>query len=408
MQYDRPVRPSASLLGEYIVRILRFDGTCQFFLDHFLLGGSYMNLRCLLLVSLAFTVLMTAGSRGQDTADKPFPVPEGAPLIENTRGLISRIAFGSCGNQNKSQPILKHVIEQKPEVFCYLGDNIYGDSRTLAVLRAKYLKLAEKSEFQALRSAMPLIATWDDHDYGENDSGKEYVLREESKRLFLEFFREPEGTQRRKRPGIYTSYVFAGNERRVQIILLDTRTFRDQLAKNPRFGREKSWKNDYHPDPNPEKTLLGKAQWEWLEAELKQPADVRVIASSIQFAHEYNGYESWTNLPAEQAKLLDVLRRTKANGVVFISGDVHWGELSILNSDGLYPLYDITSSGLTETWPSIEPNRNRLGDAVRENNFGLIEIDWEQKDPALSLQLIDVKGTVRVKKVVKLSELQSK
>lgn len=134
--------PWVSLLGEYIVHILRFDGTCQFFLDHFLLGGSYMNLRGLLLVLLAFTMLISSKSSGQDAADKPFPVPEAAPLIEHTRGLISRIAFGSCGNQNKSQPILKQVIDRKPDLFCYLGDNIYGDSRTLAVLRAKYLKLA--------------------------------------------------------------------------------------------------------------------------------------------------------------------------------------------------------------------------------------------------------------------------
>ena len=242
-----------------------------------------MNLRDLQLVSLAFTLLITSVSSGQDVAERPFPVPDGAPIIEKTTGLISRIAFGSCGNQNKSQPILKQVIDRKPDLFCYLGDNIYGDSRSLAVLRAKYLKLAEKPEFQALRAAMPLIATWDDHDYGENDAGKEYVLREESKRLFLEFIREPEGSERRKRPGIYTSYAFAGHGRRVQIILLDTRSFRDSLAKNPRLGGDKSWKNDYHPDPNPEKTLLGKAQWEWLEAELKQPADVRVIASSIKW-----------------------------------------------------------------------------------------------------------------------------
>lgn len=161
---------------------------------------------------------------------------------------------------DKPQPNLKHIIERKPDLFCYLGDNIYGDSRSLAVLRAKYMKLAEKLEFQALRAVTPLIATWDDHDYGENDAGKEYVLREDSKRLFLEFFREPAGTERWKRPGIYTSYVFAGQRRRVQIILLDTRSFRDPLAKNPRQGGEKSWKNDYHPDPNPGKTMLGKEQ----------------------------------------------------------------------------------------------------------------------------------------------------
>jgi alkaline phosphatase D len=367
-----------------------------------------MKTRRAALVSLYLIFVIVAAIHGQEASDEPFPVPKGAPLIEETRGLISRIAFGSCGNQSKPQPILKHVIERKPDLFCYLGDNIYGDSRSLAVLRAKYLKLAEKPEFQALRAAIPLIATWDDHDYGENDAGKDYVLREESKRLFLEFFREPAGTERWKRPGIYTSYVFAGQGRRVQIILLDTRSFRDPLAKNPRQGGEKSWKNDYHPDPNPGKTMLGKEQWEWLEAKLKQPADVRVIASSIQFAHEYNGYESWTNLPGEQEKMLDLLRRTKASGAVFISGDVHWGELSVLHADGLYPLHDVTSSGLTETWPTIEPNPNRFGEPVRENNFGMIEIDWRKKDPVLSLQLIDVAGTVRVKKEVRLSELQLK
>ena len=366
------------------------------------------NRICCKVTALALCVTFVSILSAEDSSDRPFPVPEGAPLVEQTKGLISRIAFGSCGSQNKPQPILKQVIERKPDLFCYLGDNIYGDSRTLAVLRAKYMKLAEKPEFQALRAAMPLIATWDDHDYGENDSGKEYVLREESKELFLEFFREPEGSARRKRAGIYTSYVFAGEKRRVQIIVLDTRSFRDPLARNPLLGREKGWKNDYHPDSNPEKTLLGKDQWEWLETEFKQPADVRIIASSIQVAHEYNGYESWTNLPAEQAKMLELLRRTKANGVVFISGDVHWGELSILKAEGLYPLLDVTSSGLTETWPTIEPNRNRFGESVRENNFGLIEIDWKPADPVLSLQLIDVKGTVRVKKEVKVSELKVK
>jgi alkaline phosphatase D len=74
----------------------------------------------------------------------------------------------------------------------------------------------------------------------------------------------------------------------------------------------------------------------------------------------------------------------------------------------MYPLYDVTSSGLTETWPSIEPSKYRVGEAVRENNFGLIEIDWKPADPVITLELNDVQGTTRVKKEVKLSELQLK
>lgn len=360
-----------------------------------------------LLILLVLVALFPASLLAQDP-DRPFPFPSGAPLIEQKAGLVSRICFGSCGNQNKPMPILAKVIARKPDLFCYLGDNIYGDSRNLAVLRAKYMKLAEKPEFQALRSAMPLIATWDDHDYGENDAGKEYILREDSKKLFLEFFHEPEGTERRRHAGIYTSYTFTADGHTVRIIVLDTRSFRDPLAKNPFLGGEKGWKNDYHPDPNPAKTILGADQWKWLAGELKQPADVRIIASSIQFGHEYNGYESWTNLPLEQKKFVDLIRSTKAGGVVFISGDVHWGELSKYTPADMYPLYDVTSSGLTETWPSIEPSKYRVGDAVRENNFGLIEIDWKPADPVITLELNDVQGMTRVKKEVKLSELQLK
>ncbi len=142
-----------------------------------------MKLRGLQATVLTLVIVFSASGSGEEAAVMPFPVRKDAPLVEDKQDLISRIAFGSCGNQNKAQPILKHVIARKPDLFCYLGDNIYGDSRTLAVLRARYMKLAEKPEFQALRAAMPLIATWDDHDYGENDSGKEYILRDESKRL---------------------------------------------------------------------------------------------------------------------------------------------------------------------------------------------------------------------------------
>lgn len=128
--------------------------------------------------------------------------------------------------------------------------------------------------------------------------------------------------------------------------------------------------------------------------------------SSIQFAHQHNGYESWTNLPGELMRMVSLIRDTGAGGVVFISGDVHWGEVSRLPVPGSYPLYDVTSSGLTETWPTIEENRNRVGDPVRENNVGMIAIDWSAPDPELHLQIIDVSGALRVSHRVRLGELQ--
>ena len=315
--------------------------------------------------------------------------------------LPSRIAFGSCSDQEKPQPILRDIVARAPDVFIYLGDNIYGDTEDMSELRRKYGELAAKPEFQALRAAVPTLAVWDDHDYGANDAGLEYPMKEASKAIFMDFWQVPQDSPRRKHPGIYHSHTFSKNGRTLQFILLDTRTFRSPLAAN----LVSSWKNDYHPDTNPNKTLLGDIQWQWLAAELSKPADIRVIASSIQFGHQHNGWESWTNLPHELMKMLSTIRRTKANGVVFISGDVHWGEISVLEVEDLYPIHDITSSGLTQDWDSVEPNQNRHGPVVRENNFGLIEIDWAASDPIVQMSLTDITGATRVLKRIPLSAL---
>jgi alkaline phosphatase D len=310
----------------------------------------------------------------------------------DSSALPLRIAFGSCSEEDKPQPILNLVVARQPDLFIYLGDNIYGDSRSMDTIRAKYGRLAAKAEFQRLRAATTVLATWDDHDYGWNDMGRHFPYKTESKQIFLDFWGEPRGTERRQREGIYTSYVFEQDGKRLQVIMLDTRTFRDNLVRSDDIAPHK---NDYQPNPDPDSTILGNAQWQWLEAQLRTPADLRIIASSIQFSHEYNGWESWTNVPNERQRMIDMIRATGAEGIMFVSGDVHWGEISRQDVPGLYALWDVTSSGITETWPSVEPNRNRVGEVVRENNFGEIEVDWTAPEPRVTLRLYDVTGTLR-------------
>jgi alkaline phosphatase D len=314
---------------------------------------------------------------------------------------VDLIAFGSCAHQNKRQPILEEVVKLQPDLFNYLGDNIYGDTRDMEHLREKYAKLAGKDEFQALCAAMPVLATWDDHDYWENDAGRHYPFQKESKEIFLDFWKEPANSERRRHPDIYHAHLLGPPEQRVQVILLDTRTFRDDLYK----ASGKSWKNDYMPNPSPDSTFLGKKQWKWLHRQLRDPARLRIIASSNQFSHAYNGWESWTNVPRERERMLNLIRDTKAEGVVFISGDVHWGELSRLDAEGLYPIYDLTSSGITQTWPRVEENENRVGEAVSENNVGLIRIDWSLADPAVVFELRNKQGEVVLRRAVRLGEL---
>lgn len=314
----------------------------------------------------------------------------------------TRIAFGSCVHQGNPKPVLELAAASKPDLFVFLGDNIYADTTDMAVMQAKYDTLAGSTEFQALRAAAPLIATWDDHDYGANDAGKEYPKKAESKGLFLDFWEEPQGSPRRTREGLYTSYLYDEPGGTVQIILLDLRWFRDPLDLNTDPSK---YKNDYQPTADAARTMMGDAQWTWLADELKKPADVRIIGSSTQFGHEYNGYESWTNMPHERQKMVDLIQQVGAEAVVFISGDVHWAELSKLDTPG-YPLYDLTSSGITEEWPLIETNVNRVGMPVPENNYGYVEVTWGEKDSMISLGIVDVKGVTRIQHDVSTSELR--
>jgi alkaline phosphatase D len=321
--------------------------------------------------------------------------------------VVSRIAFGSCGHQDHEQPVLNTIVAKNPDLFIYLGDNIYGDTEDMEVLKAKYAKLGSKKEFQNLRANVPTLSVWDDHDYGWNDAGKEYEFKNRSKDVFLQFWNVSANSPRREHAGIYGSHFFSDQKHTVQVILLDTRTFRDPLKRNPSpIPAGSRLKNQYQPDPAPEKTLLGEVQWKWLSEELKKPADLRIICSSIQFGHEYNGYESWTNLPTQQQKMFETIRNAKANGVVFVSGDVHWGEISKREFEGLYSIYDVTASGLTMDWHKTEPNKFRVGDVWPKNHFGLIEIDWTADDPSVTMQIIDVVGDVKVTHSISLSDLQ--
>src|SRR5262245_16802130 len=96
---------------------------------------------------------------------------------------LTRIAFGSCAQQNRPQPIWEAVVTSNPDLFLFIGDTVYGDTKDMAVLRACYDKLAAMPGYQKLKKTCPILATWDDHDYGWNDAGADYPKRVESQQI---------------------------------------------------------------------------------------------------------------------------------------------------------------------------------------------------------------------------------
>lgn len=342
------------------------------------------------------TLLLVAGCTTEELDPLVvFDLPDdgAAPVA-----LPSRIAFGSCSDPALPLDLLDVATGLEPDVFVWLGDNVYADTVNPAVMRKRYQELADAEAFIRLRRQAQLIATWDDHDYGQNDAGRDYPMRAASREIFLEFWEEPADSARHGRPGIYTSYRYQDAGNTLQVIVLDTRFNRDGLALNDGSG-----KNDYVPNQDPTRTLLGEPQWAWLERQLGEPADLRILASSIQLGHSYNGYESWTLFPHELDRLTTLIRDTQAEGVFVISGDVHWGEVSRLDIPGGYAITDVTSSGINQDWPFIESNDHRIAGPVADHNVGLLTIDWDNR--SLRATLHDASSASRVEITVALEAL---
>lgn len=332
--------------------------------------------------------------------------------------LLTRIAFGSCAKQDKAQPIWDAVLAARPDLFIFLGDNIYADTRDPAVMAAKYAALAAKPGFQKLKATTPLMAIWDDHDYGENDAGADYPMKAESRRQFCDFWGEAATSPRRTRDGIYTAAIFGPAGRRVQVILPDLRWNRTAIQKLDLAGTDyeawakaKAEKGAQVPGPyarNPDlaATMLGEPQWRWLEEELARPADLRIFASSLQVLADFAGWESWPNYANDHQRLFETIRRTRAERLFCISGDTHYAEISRLDVNVPYPIWDVTSSGLTETWPVTPPNALRRSAVLQEQNFGLIEIDWSTPSPKVRIEVRDVAGKPRLSTVIDTATLR--
>ena len=243
-------------------------------------------------------------------------------------GKISRIAFGSCAKHWQPQPIWDAVINAKPDLWLFLGDNIYADTDgTTAWLVSKeqltgeWNRLADKPEFQKVRSKIPMMATWDNHDYGSHAGGGEFPVKKDSKEVFLTFFEEPKDSPRWHRSGIYDAKILGPKGKRVQIILLDTKYNRSLFKKDPmpKEDRLKAGKvGGYIPDRDPKKTHLGEEQWKWLEEELKKSAEVRLLCSSTQVIPNEKGMDEWGNFPLERQRLFDLIKKTNAKGVVLL------------------------------------------------------------------------------------------
>lgn len=305
-----------------------------------------------------------------------------SPAVLVAQDQINTIAFGSCSRQESDDQLWTEVLQAKPDLWIWLGDNIYADTEDMAVMKAKYDLQKGRETYQQLLKSTQVIGTWDDHDYGKNDAGKEYPMKTESKKLFLEFMDVPKDDPVWNHEGVYSAYDFGEGKKKVKVILLDTRSFRDSLKKSTE-------KNGLYIQ-NPDGDVLGEAQWRWLERELKNSkAMVHIIVSSIQFIPHEHKFEKWMNFPAARQRMISLLQKYAPRNTCIISGDRHFSEISEMEIDGWKsPLYDVTSSSLTSPWKNAQENNSlRVGQLVAERNFGILKIDWTKPKPTVDVEI---------------------
>lgn len=294
------------------------------------------------------------------------------------------IAFGSCNNQHIENELWGPIIGNKPDLFIWAGDIIYTDTDDMQLMRKNYQKMKNNAAYRYFKDSISVLGVWDDHDYGMNDGGAYYAKKDSAQQMFLDFFDLDPDDARRRQKGIYFSKLYETGENSVRIILLDTRYFRSDLTKDPEGEKR------YVPSSDSTATMLGAAQWEWLEKELNHSkADFNIIVSSIQFLSNRHGYESWGNMPHEAARMKKIITGSGAKGTIILSGDRHLAEISIDSVKGAGdPLVDFTSSGMTHSWTSFngEDNPYRVSKVVVEKNFGLLRFDFKEKTVKMEIR----------------------
>ncbi|WP_146907091.1 alkaline phosphatase D family protein [Arenimonas daejeonensis] len=293
-----------------------------------------------------------------------------------------RIGFGSCCRiqYDPDQKIWNAVRTLEPDLFFWLGDNIYADSDNVEALVDLYGRGRAVERLEPFLRSTPQLATWDDHDFGYNDSDGDNPFKAESLRVFRNFWANPSYGESNN-PGVYFKQHYGG----VDFFVLDGRYHRDPTRR---------------PD-TAAKTMLGAAQKAWLKRELlasTTPFKVLAIGGGWSSAENESGGDSWAVYATERDEIFDFIRDNGISGVVCISGDSHMGELNCIpRSDaGGYDIYDFCSSPLAQM-PAAKNTRQapevRIRDTwTRSVNVGVMRFDLTGDTPTLTYTLHDILG----------------
>lgn len=313
-----------------------------------------------------------------------------------------RITFGSCchkiGLHNPN--LFREILRRNPNAMLFLGDIAVDDrNNQINMHRADY-QLRDVSEpWRDLVSKVPVYASWDDHDYFDNDlSGIPRRFdthdRDKVRAVWQENWNNPAVDNQHE--GIY----FNARVGPVEVIMLDTRSCRDNQRRH-QYG-----------------SYLGRPQLDWLKDTLKtSTAPFKVISSGTMWSdYVSKGKDSWGSWDVEaREEIFNLIEQDKIGGVLLVSGDRHGARGFRIPRPSGFAFYEFEPAclggvsgpaGLVRDCP--EQLFGYSGTDEQGNDFvafGEFTFNTSSEEPAVTFRLISQFGETLEEMVLRLSTL---
>ncbi len=312
------------------------------------------------------------------------PVPDFS-FLTGSCSYFNEPVFDRPGTPyGKDSSIFESMAKEKSDFMLWLGDAWYTRDVDYYSEWGLWYRASHDRATPVLQNflkAMPHFATWDDHDYGPNDIGGNYILKETSRNVFNKYFCNPSSGQNGQ--GIYTMTTWGDAD----IFITDNRWWRSADET----------KDSIDGKPNSEKRMLGKQQMDWLKNSLLySSATFKIITVGSQVLNPVSPFDKWRDFPAEYDDLMNFLKEYNINGVVFLTGDRHHSEIIKVERPETYPLYDITVSPLTSgthIFGAAEKNNPyRVLALDQKQNYGKISFTGKRGERKMTVEYLGIKG----------------
>jgi alkaline phosphatase D len=330
--------------------------------------------------------------------DTPITIPNGAAITtapQQGQAGITRIAFGTCPHRwgLGRQDLWERISSRNPAVMLLGGDIAVQDrENNIAMHRADVLVRDLQPPWKDFAASIPVYATWDDHDYFNNDkagipSGYTDTDRQNVCSVFRSSWNNPSyGASK----GVY----FRTRIGPCDVIMVDNRYFRYQSG-------------DTHP-------FLGDEQMDWLEEQLLACTAPFIILSCGTMWSDYvsGGKDSWgTKDPAGRERIFNFIEENNIKGVLLISGDRHGARGFRIPRPSGYEYYEFEPASLGKrSGPPVTDSSwtTQLYGYANKYAFGEFEFDTTKSDPEVTFRLTEEDNAELYSITLKRSQLTPK